>query len=142
MLIMFLWTGLNPLKHLIGDIWPRSINVSSAATTHGKACGSVAVLKMMSSLSDMITQGGKRHGANMGILGIDHPEIIDFICDTTPEKINKYSPGKHIPIKSMEHFYKNTPDLAFLFAWNHKKEIFEKEKEFSKKGKWIAHVEL
>ena len=49
------------------------------ATTHGKACGSVAVLKMMSSLSDMITQGGKRHGANMGILGIDHPEIIDFI---------------------------------------------------------------
>ena len=70
------------------------------------------------------------------------PEIIDFICDTTPEKINKYSPGKHIPIKSMEHFYKNIPDLAFLFAWNHKKEIFEKEKEFSKKGKWIAHVEL
>ena len=49
------------------------------ATTHGKACGSVAVLKMMSSLSDMITQGGKRHGANMGILGIDHPEVIDFI---------------------------------------------------------------
>jgi ribonucleoside-diphosphate reductase alpha chain len=48
-------------------------------TTHGKACGSIAVLKMLSSLSDMITQGGKRHGANMGILGIDHPEIIDFI---------------------------------------------------------------
>ena len=70
------------------------------------------------------------------------PEIIDYICDTTPEKINKFSPGKHIPIKSMEYFYKNIPDVAFLFAWNHKKEIFEKEKEFSKKGQWIAHVDL
>jgi len=70
------------------------------------------------------------------------PEIIDYICDTTPEKINKFSPGKHIPIKPMEYFYKNLPDIAFLFAWNHKKEIFEKEKEFSKKGQWIAHVQL
>ena len=49
------------------------------STTHGKACGSVSVLKMLSSLSDMITQGGKRHGANMGILHIQHPEILDFI---------------------------------------------------------------
>ena len=48
-------------------------------TTQGRACGAVAVLKMLSSLSDMITQGGKRHGANMGILGISHPEIKDFI---------------------------------------------------------------
>ncbi len=52
---------------------------SSITTTHGKACGSVAVLKMLSSLSDMITQGGKRHGANMGILSVSHPEVLDFI---------------------------------------------------------------
>ncbi len=51
-------------------------------------------------------------------------EIIDYICDTTSEKINKYSPGMHIPIVSMSHFYKNLPDVAYLFAWNHKKEIF------------------
>ena len=52
---------------------------SRIATTQGKACGAVAVLKMLSALSDMITQGGKRHGANMGILHISHPEIMDFI---------------------------------------------------------------
>jgi len=52
---------------------------SPITTTQGKACGSVAVLKLMSSLSDMITQGGKRHGANMGILDVSHPEILDFI---------------------------------------------------------------
>ena len=69
-------------------------------------------------------------------------EYIDYICDTTPEKIGKFSPGKHIPIVAMDHFHNNLPDVAFLFAWNHKKEIFEKEQEFSKKGKWIAHVDL
>ena len=69
-------------------------------------------------------------------------DSIDYICDTTKEKIGKYSPGKHIPIKSMNHFYNNPPDVAFLFAWNHKKEIFKKEKKFSQKGDWIAHVKL
>lgn len=69
-------------------------------------------------------------------------EEIEFICDTTKEKIGKYSPGKHIPIVSIDHFRKNSPDVAFLFAWNHKSEIFEKEKEFTKKGQWIAHVDI
>ena len=69
-------------------------------------------------------------------------DLIDYICDTTPEKIGKFSPGKHIPIKDMNYFYENPPDVAFLFAWNHKNEIFEKEKSFSKRGKWIAHVDL
>ena len=52
---------------------------SHIVTTHGKACGAVSVVKMLSALSDMITQGGKRHGANMGILHVTHPEILDFI---------------------------------------------------------------
>lgn len=69
-------------------------------------------------------------------------DLIDYICDTTPEKIGKFSPGKHIPIKDMNYFYENPPDVAFLFAWNHKNEIFEKEKSFSKRGEWIAHVDL
>ena len=69
-------------------------------------------------------------------------DVIDYICDTTKEKIEKFSPGKHVPIKSMDYFYQNLPDVAFLFAWNHKEEIFEKEKQFSKTGEWTAHVEL
>ena len=48
--------------------------------------------------------------------------------DTTKEKIGKYSPGMHIPIVSMQYFYKNLPDTAILLAWNHKKEIFKKER--------------
>ena len=69
-------------------------------------------------------------------------KMIDYICDTTKEKIGKYSPGSHIPIVSMKYFYKNLPDVAFLLAWNHKKEIFKKEKKIAKKLEWISHVKL
>ena len=65
---------------------------------------------------------------------------IDYICDTTPEKIGKYSPGMHIPIVDMKHFHENLPDAAYLFAWNHKDEILKKETEFS--GEWFSHVEI
>ena len=67
---------------------------------------------------------------------------IDYICDTTKEKIGKYSPGMHIPIVSMDHFKKNVPDKIFLFAWNHKKEILKKEKNLNKKNKWFAHIKI
>ena len=72
---------------------------------------------------------------------IDHRHI-DFISDTTAEKIGKFSPGTHIPIVSMKHFRKKIPDYTFLFAWNHKNEIFKKEKKFLKRTKWIAHIKI
>ena len=67
---------------------------------------------------------------------------IDYICDTTKEKIGKYSPGMHIPIVSMNYFKKNIPDKIFLFAWNHKKEILKKENKLKNKDKWFAHIEI
>ena len=69
--------------------------------------------------------------------------IFDYICDTTKEKIGKFSPGTHIPIVPISHFHNNLPDVAYLFAWNHKNEIFSKEKDFTNKGgKWISHVSI
>ena len=71
------------------------------------------------------------------------PEIIDCIYDTSMEKINKYSPGMHIPIVSMNKFKNNKYDFTYLFAWNHKKEIFQKEKKYIKRGgKWLSHVKI
>ena len=68
------------------------------------------------------------------------PNIIDYICDTTKEKIGKFSPGMHIPIVSVEDFRKDDAEIVYLFAWNHKNEILNKEKKF--KGEWFSHVEL
>ena len=49
------------------------------ATTHGAACGPVSVLVHYDDVSRLVTQGGKRDGANMGVLRADHPDIREFI---------------------------------------------------------------
>jgi methylation protein EvaC len=72
--------------------------------------------------------------------GIDN-RYIDYIVDSTREKIGKFTPGTHIPIKSPNYFKNNYPDVAILNSWNHKKEILKKESTFKKKGgKWMSHV--
>ena len=48
----------------------------------------------------------------------------------------------HIPVIDSKEFKLNPPDTCLLFGWNHKKEIFEKEKDFEMTGgKWISHIE-
>ena len=43
----------------------------------------------------------------------------------------------------MSDFKKYNKDYVYLFAWNHKDEIFQKEKKFKKDGgKWFSHVKL
>ena len=67
--------------------------------------------------------------------------IIDFFTDTTPEKINKFMPGKKINIVKYKKNILNNVDYAFLGAWNFKKEIFKKEKKFLRNGgKFITHI--
>jgi methylation protein EvaC len=69
------------------------------------------------------------------------PDLVEYICDTTPIKQGKFSPGMHIPIQPYEYFQKNPPDYAILFAWNHSEEIMAKEKEYmARGGRWITHV--
>ena len=52
---------------------------SPIKSTQGFACGPIGVLKVLSSVGTMITQGGKRDGAHMGILSVYHPDIFEFI---------------------------------------------------------------
>jgi methylation protein EvaC len=66
---------------------------------------------------------------------------IEYISDTTPIKQGKFSPGAHIPIKPYELFKNDYPEYALLFAYNHEKEVMDKEKEFmTAGGKWIIYV--
>lgn len=69
------------------------------------------------------------------------PDLVECIYDTTPIKQNKFSPGAHIPVMPYEQFHLSKPDYVLLFAWNHAKEIIEKEKEYMANGrKWITYV--
>ena len=68
-------------------------------------------------------------------------KIIDYVTDTTLNKQGKFTPGTHIKIISPKIGMNKTVDYAFLGAWNFKKEIFKKEKNFLKKGgRFITHV--
>ena len=61
-------------------------------TTHGVSCGPIEVLKTLSRVSSMITQGGKRDGANMAVMDIHHPDILEFIdCKKVEGDIHNFN---------------------------------------------------
>ena len=61
-------------------------------TTHGVSCGPIEVLKTLSRVSSMITQGGKRDGANMAVMDVHHPDILEFIdCKKVEGEIHNFN---------------------------------------------------
>ncbi|MDP9870271.1 methylation protein EvaC [Streptosporangium brasiliense] len=69
------------------------------------------------------------------------PDLVPFVCDSTPSKQGHLVPGSHLPVKPPEAFSAPYPDYALLFAWNHAEEIMAKEQGFREAGgRWILYV--
>ncbi len=73
----------------LSSIRPKGATIQ---TTHGQACGPVEVLRHLSSVSKLVTQGGKRDGANMAVMDVHHPDIMEFIdCKAQEGEIHNFN---------------------------------------------------
>ena len=95
----------------LSDLRPKKDKIS---TTHGQACGPIAVMKLYSSVGATLTQGAFRLGAHMGQLIISHPDIEEFIhCKDDDETLQNFN----ISVQITDEFMKavdNNEDFALV----------------------------